>query len=130
MEAQRLIAHFWPGPLTLVFQAADDLPSQITAGTGKVGVRMSSHPVAQSLVKSVGAPITATSANISGSPNCRSSAEVLAQLGSELEAILDGGLTPGSKDSTIADVTVRPPEILRVGAIAAQEVLACWAQSV
>ena len=129
-EAHQLAASFWPGPLTLVFAAAKHLPTKLIAGTGKIGVRISPHPVAQALVRAVGAPITATSANLSGSPSCRSSSEVLAQLGSGLEAILEAGLTPGTKVSTIADVTTRPPKILRIGAIAAQEVISCWEASV
>jgi L-threonylcarbamoyladenylate synthase len=129
-EARHLAATFWPGPLTLVLAAGKKLPINLTAGTGKIAVRISSHPVAQALVQAVGGPITATSANRSGSPNCRSCEEVIAQLGSDLEAILDAGLTVGGKASTIADVTTRPPKILRVGAIAAQEVLSCWEASV
>jgi L-threonylcarbamoyladenylate synthase len=121
-----LMARFWPGPLTLLLPAAEDLPEILTAGTGKVGVRISSHPVARELVAAVGAPITATSANRSGAPSCRTSGEVLDQLGDELALILDGGLTPDSRGSTIADVAVEPPVILRVGAIAAEEVLRCW----
>jgi L-threonylcarbamoyladenylate synthase len=130
VEAHHLMACFWPGPLTLVFAAAKHLPTNLTAGTGKVGVRISSHPIAHALVKAVGAPITATSANRSGAPSCRSSAEVLAQLGEELEAVLDAGLTPGGKVSTIADVTTCPPKILRAGVISAQEVFSCWQRGV
>ena len=125
-EARHLAASFWPGPLTLVCAAGEKLPTNLTAGTGKIAVRISSHPVAQALVQTVGGPITATSANRSGSPSCRSCEEVLSQLGQDLEAILDAGLTPGGKASTIADVTTWPPKILRIGAIAAQEVLSCW----
>lgn len=125
-QALPLAARFWPGPLTLIFPAAKHLPTNLTAGTGKIGVRISSHPVAQALVREVGGAITATSANRSNSPNCRSASEVITQLGSDLEAILDAGLTPGGKVSTIADVTTRPPKILRIGAITAQEVLSCW----
>jgi len=129
-EARHLAATFWPGPLTLVCAAGKKLPTNLTANTGKIAVRISSHPVAQTLVRAVGGPITATSANRSGSPSCRSCAEVLSQLGQDLEAILDAGLTPGGKASTIADVTTWPPKILRIGAIAAQEVLSCWEASV
>ena len=125
-QALSLAARFWPGPLTLVFAAAPHLPTNLTADTGKIGVRISSQPVAQTLVREVGTPITATSANRSKSPNCRSADAVMTQLGSDLEAILDAGLTPGGKVSTIADVTTRPPKILRIGAITAQEVLSCW----
>jgi L-threonylcarbamoyladenylate synthase len=128
-SARALMARFWPGPLTLLFLAAGQLPSILTGRGGKLAVRVSSHPVARELVRAVGAPITATSANRSGAPSCRTGEEVLAQLGGRLELILDGGLTPGSEGSTIADVTVEPPKILRVGAIAADEVLRCWRQS-
>jgi L-threonylcarbamoyladenylate synthase len=125
-QSLSLTARFWPGPLTLVFAAAPHLPTNLTADTGKIGIRISSHPVAQALVREVGAPITATSANRSKSPNCRGAGEVITQMGSDLEAILDAGLTPGGKVSTIADVTTRPPKILRIGAITAQEILSCW----
>jgi L-threonylcarbamoyladenylate synthase len=124
--AQHLIARFWPGPLTIVFPVAEHLPTNLTATTGKVGVRISSHPIAQALVHAVGAPITATSANRSGAQSCRSSNEVLAQMGADLKVVLDAGLTPGGKVSTIVDVTIRPPKILRAGAIASQEVVSCW----
>jgi len=129
-KAHHLTRRFWPGPLTIVFNAAKHLPSNLTADSGKIAVRISPHPVAQALVKAVGEPITATSANRSGSPSCRTPDEVVAQLDGEVEALLDAGLTPGGKASTIADVTTCPPKILRVGAISAQEVLACWEDSV
>jgi len=128
-SARALMARFWPGPLTLLFLVAGHLPSILTGRGGKLGVRVSSHPVARELVRAVGAPITATSANRSGAPSCRTGEEVLGQLGGQLELILDGGLTPGSEGSTIADVTVEPPKIIRVGAIPADEVLRCWRQS-
>jgi len=127
-SARALMARFWPGPLTVLFLAAGHLPSILTGRGGKLGVRVSSHPVARELVRAVGAPITATSANRSGAPICRTGEEVLRQLGGQLEFILDGGLTPGSEGSTIADVTVEPPKIVRVGVIAADEVLRCWRQ--
>lgn len=127
--AWNLIQCFWPGPLTLVFAAADELPANLTAGSGKVGVRLSSHPVAQALVQEVGAPITATSANRSGGPSSRTAVEVIGQLQAGPEAVLDGGLTPESKGSTIADVTIRPPKILRVGSVAAEDIVSCWRQA-
>jgi L-threonylcarbamoyladenylate synthase len=125
-RTRSLMARFWPGPLTLLLPAAEDLPEILTGGTGKAGVRISSHPVARELVAAVGAPITATSANRSGAPSCRTSEEVLKQMDEELTLILDGGLTPDSRGSTIVNVAVEPPVIVRVGAIAAEEVLRCW----
>jgi len=125
-EAHHLTKRFWPGPLTIVFYAAKHLPSNLTADSGKIAVRISPHPVAQALVRAVGEPITATSANQSGLPSCRTADEVVAQLNVKVEAVVDAGLTPGGKASTIVDVTTRPPKILRAGAIPTQEVLASW----
>jgi L-threonylcarbamoyladenylate synthase len=127
-RARALMARFWPGPLTLLFLAAPHLPFILTGSGRKLGVRVSSHPVARELVRAVKAPITATSANRSGAPSCRTGEQVFSQLGGRLELILDDGLTPGSEGSTIADVTVEPPKIVRVGVIAAEEVLRCWRQ--
>jgi L-threonylcarbamoyladenylate synthase len=115
--ARILMDAFWPGGLTLVFDAADYVPRAITAGTGKIGVRISSHPVAASLVRAVGGPITSTSANLSGIPPCRSAEEVDRQLGSRVDIILDGGVTPGKGASTVLDVSGDPPRILREGMV-------------
>jgi len=96
-----LLDTFWPGPLTLVFPARPELSSLLTGGTGTVGVRVSSHGVATSLVAALGGPVTATSANISGRPPATSAAQVAAQFGAEVDFILDGGETPGGKGSTL-----------------------------
>ena len=69
-EAKRLMAEFWPGPLTLVFMASPSVNPRLTAGTGKIGVRISSNPIAQALAAGLGRPITATSANLSGGREC------------------------------------------------------------
>ncbi len=115
--AQGLMDRFWPGPLTLVCQASPLLPVLLTGGTGKVGLRISSHPVARTLVQEIGKPITATSANRSGQAGITSPAEVFRSLGGQIEAILDGGETAGGLGSTVLDVTSTPPQILREGAV-------------
>ena len=115
--AERLMENFWPGPLTLVFEAASGLPAVLTAGTGKIGLRISSHPVAQVLIQTVGRAITATSANLSGQPSASFSAEVRETLGRELDAILDGGKTNGGLGSTVLDVSSNPPRMIRPGAV-------------
>ena len=115
--AFRLVEKFWPGGLTLLFKATPDIPRLLTAGTGKIGVRISSHPVAAALAKAVGSPITGTSANLSGQAGSVTAEEVYNSLGSEVDLILDGGMTAGGKGSTILDVTVTPPEILREGMV-------------
>jgi len=115
--AHKLIERFWPGGLTLIFQAAPDISPLLTAGTGKIGVRLSSHSIANALVKSVGIPITGTSANTSGQPPCSTANQVLESLGQSVDLILDGGSTEGKFGSTLMDVTVDPPVILRQGMI-------------
>jgi L-threonylcarbamoyladenylate synthase len=93
--AEQLIERFWPGPLTLVFEASPNLPSILTAHTGQIGLRISSHPVAQALVQAVGRAITATSANVTGQPSASLASEVFQTLGKQVDAILDGGKTAG-----------------------------------
>lgn len=111
--AIHLIKKYWPGPLTIVFRASNKLPSNLTGGTGKIGIRVCSHPLAQRLVSLVKVPITATSANISGEPP-PNSIESISLNGID---IIDGGPVLGRVPSTIIDVTSTPPVILRQGAI-------------
>jgi L-threonylcarbamoyladenylate synthase len=122
--AVKLIGQFWPGGLTLIFEAGSNLSPLLTACTGKIGIRLSSHPVATALVKAVGEPITGTSANISGKPACVNAVEVLHSLGKGVNLILDGGSTKGAPGSTILDITVSPPKILRQGIVAREQLRA------
>jgi L-threonylcarbamoyladenylate synthase len=116
-RARRLMAKYWPGPLTLVLPAGTGLPAALTAGTGTIGVRLSSHPVARALVRAVGAPVTAPSANPHDGPAPRTADDVLGALGSDVDLVLDGGRTPGGPPSTVLDVTAAPPVLLRPGAV-------------
>lgn len=116
---QPLIAAWWPGPLTLIFPALAELPQLLTANTGTVGIRISSHPVAQELGKRLPGPLTATSANLSGRPAATSAAEVAAQLGGAVDYILDGGPTAGGLGSTIVGLAGSEVKLIRVGAIPA-----------
>jgi L-threonylcarbamoyladenylate synthase len=116
-SADKLIAHFWPGGLTLVFEAGPDTPQSLTGGTGRIGVRISSHPVATGLSLNAGLPITGTSANLSGEPAATRAEQVVGSLQDSVDLILDGGPTQGGKGSTILDVTVDPPRILREGMV-------------
>lgn len=118
--ARRLMDHFWPGGLTIVFDAAPKLPALLTGGTGKIGIRLSSHPIPTELARAVGVPITGTSANVTGEPPCRTAEEVLHALDGQVDLILDGGETPGGLGSTVLDVTVAPPLILREGMVASE----------
>jgi len=115
--AEILMKTFWPGPLTLVFRASPSVLPRLTADTGKIGIRISSHPVARLLAAGIEGPLTATSANLSGAQECSTAQEVIAALGDLPDALIESGPTPGGSGSTILDVTVSPPRILREGAI-------------
>jgi len=119
--ARNLVERFWPGGLTLVFFAEPVLPRSLTASTGKIGVRLSGHPVPRALARTVGAPITGTSANRSSEPSCSTAEEVMEAFGEDIDLILDGGRTPGGKGSTVLDVTADPPRILREGMVPLDE---------
>ena len=119
--ATQIMEEFWPGGLTLIFEANPDLPHLLTSGTGKIGLRLSSHPVATALAQAVGAPITGTSANISGQAACSSAEAVRHSLGRSVDFVLDGGETEGGKGSTVLDITVDPPTILREGMVAREQ---------
>ncbi|MBN2398422.1 MAG: threonylcarbamoyl-AMP synthase [Deltaproteobacteria bacterium] len=120
--AKILMDRFWPGGLTLLFQAAFNLSNRLTAGTGKIGIRLSSHPIATLLAQNLAGAITATSANRSGEKECSSVREVIRHLSDTVDAVIDGGRTPGGAGSTIVDITVDPPVVIREGVIPSPEI--------
>ena len=121
--ASRIMDHYWPGGVTLVFKAADTVPHHFTAGTGKIGIRLPGHPVAAALVEALGRPLTGTSANLSAKPGCRRIGDLEPQLAQQLDAVLDAGDLKGSNGSTVVDVTAGLPRILREGEISEKEIL-------
>lgn len=120
--ATYLMEAFWPGGITLVFDAVDSLPENLTGYTGKIGIRLVSHPVASALVKAVGKPITGTSANPSGKAGCTAVADLATELKAEVDLVLDGGRLMGRKGSTVVDVTADPPRILREGVVSSERI--------
>jgi L-threonylcarbamoyladenylate synthase len=116
--AWKLMQAFWPGGLTLVFKAGPGVSPWLTGGTDKIGIRLSDHPIPTGLARAAGVPITGTSANISGEPPCKQANDVLITLGGQIDLLLDGGKTTAGKGSTVLDVTVEPPVILREGMVA------------
>ena len=118
-----IMDHFWPGRVTLVFKAGDAVPHHLTAGTGKIGIRQAGHPVAAALIRSLGRPITGTSANLSGESGCRRLGDLKPQLTRQLDAALDAGSLKGGTGSTVVDVTGDIPRILREGEISETELL-------
>jgi len=116
--AWRLAERFWPGPVTLVVPKAATVLDVLTGGAPSVAVRVPAHEVALQLIAALGAPLAATSANLSGRPEAVTAAEVREGLRGRVRLILDGGRCPGGVASTVVDVTVDPPVIGRRGAMA------------
>lgn len=120
--ARILMEKFWPGNLTLVFEAAEKVSPQLTAHTGKIGIRIPSHPVARALVRQAQGPITGTSANLSGQPGCNQVCNLPSAILDGADMILDAGPLAGGAGSTIVDVTENPVRILRQGRVAPAEI--------
>ena len=119
--ARDLMMRYWPGALTLVLPARARVPSVVTAGTGTLGLRLSPHPIARGLVELLGEPVTAPSANPNGLAPPTTAAGVLAYFRDAIDLVLDGGTTPGGEPSTVLDLTVDPPRVLRQGAVAVRD---------
>lgn len=113
--AEALMKHLWPGKLTLVFKAAPTIPDLITAGTGKVGLRVPSHPVARAVAQAVPFPVTGTSANISKQGGIADVRDLDTRIATGADLVLDAGPLKGGSGSTVVDVTCTPPKILRQG---------------
>ena len=119
-ELERAARSFWPGPLTAVVRARPEVPAAIVS-RGTVGVRVPRHPVALGLVRAYGGALATTSANLSGQGATDDPEQVLAQLRGRIVLLLDAGRAPGGVESTVVDFTERPPAVLRLGAIGADE---------
>ncbi|MEM4554722.1 MAG: L-threonylcarbamoyladenylate synthase, partial [Candidatus Anstonellaceae archaeon] len=115
--AKKLIAKFWPGPLTLIMKKSQAVPYITTAGLETVAIRMPSHPIANLLIKISKTPIAAPSANLFGRPSPTCASHVLSDLGGKIDAIIDAGETTIGVESSVVDVTVSPPALLRPGGI-------------
>lgn len=123
--AKKLIGKFFPGPLTIILPASREVPELITAGTGKIGIRMPDHKVALAMIRAAGTPIVATSANSSGNPSPNSAEEVLVDLDGKIDLLLDAGVSRLKTASTVVDVTEMPIRILRVGSITPEMIDEC-----
>lgn len=113
--AERLIERYRPGALTVILPAKPGLPARVVGAGGTIACRISSSPIATQLVRALGEPLVATSANISGRTSARTAAEAAQQVGRAVAFIVDGGVLPGQLGSTIVDGTVDPPRIVRAG---------------
>lgn len=113
--ADALASAFWPGPLTMVLRRASAIPPIVSAGLGTVAVRFPAHGVALALIRALGAPIAAPSANLFTRPSPTTAAHVQQDLGGSIDMILDGGPAPVGVESTVVDLTNDPPTVLRPG---------------
>ena len=123
-SAYKLAEAFWPGPLTLLLEKKPIIPSLVTAGLSTVAVRCPQHPMALELIRLSGVPIAAPSANPSGKPSPTTANHVLGDIGGKIEAVLDGGPCTVGLESTIIDMTVNPPRVLRPGGITREQLSA------
>ncbi len=112
-----LLREFWPGALTVVLPKNSKLPIEVTVGQETVAVRIPNHSVCLELVMLAGHPLAVTSANLSGQPTPLTAQEVATQLSGRLPLILDGGPSPDQQPSTIIDLSVTPPRLLRLGKV-------------
>lgn len=116
-----LASEFWPGALTVVVPAKKDFPRWVTGGLDTVGIRMPANKIALNLIEAFGAPLAATSANISGQLDPVNAQEVIEYLGENVKLVIDGGSTPGNIPSTVLDISVNPPVILRKGKLVLED---------
>lgn len=119
-EAEKIAAAFWPGPLTMILPKSQLVPYETTGGLDTVAVRMPSHKVAQKLIAYAGGYVAAPSANISGKPSPTKAKYVAEDMDGRIDMIIDGGEVGIGLESTIIDLTVSPPQILRPGFITQQ----------
>lgn len=126
--AEKCSKSFWPGPLTLVLRCSEKIPGNVTAGGKTVGVRWPSHPFMQSVIRACGFPLAAPSANLSGRISPTNAGHVRQQLDGKISLIVDGGQSQVGIESTVLDLTVSPPRILRPGMIHLESLAAVCGQ--
>ena len=119
--AFKLMERFWPGPLTLIMEKSSRVPEIITAGLSTVAIRMPAHPIALKIIEESKVPVAAPSANTSGKPSPTEAKHVIEDLMGKVELIIDGGSSKIGLESTVLDLTVAPPMILRPGGITKEQ---------
>ena len=121
-KAVLLMDKLWPGPLTLVLKKGPIIPEIITAGLDTVAIRMPGHPVARELIRLAGVPVAAPSANASGKPSTTTAQHVLDDMDGKIEMVVDAGVSQVGLESTVLDVSVDPPVLLRPGGITPSQI--------
>jgi L-threonylcarbamoyladenylate synthase len=122
--ATELARSFWPGPLTLVLPRSPAIPEVVTAGGGTVGLRWPSHPMVQAVIRACGFPLAAPSANLANQVSPTTAEHVRRALGDRVGLIVDGGACQVGIESTVLDLSVTPPRVLRPGMIHEESLLA------
>ena len=117
----RVCEEFWPGPLTLVGQARQELAEELTARSGTIGIRLPDHADVRELVRACGGALTATSANVAGQPPARTAPEVETYFADRVDLIIDGGAVSITEPSTVLYVTGAEPRLIREGAVTIKE---------
>jgi L-threonylcarbamoyladenylate synthase len=119
-----LAEKYWPGPLTMIVKASSRIPLKVTANTGNVALRVPSAAIPVAIIREMGFPITATSANLLGSAECTTAECVREQMGDRISIIVNGGPTERDTPTTIVDLSGDPTQwqIIREGAIPAEEI--------
>ena len=121
-SARRLTDRLWPGPLTLVLRRSEEVPDLVTGGGDTVGLRVPDHTVPRSISRLLGAPLTGTSANRTGSPGLSTAHAVRCELSGEVDFVVDGVSGQDGRPSTVVDLSGDRPRILRLGAVSAAEI--------
>lgn len=119
-----LSRRFWPGPLTIIVPASAKVPLKVTGNTGRLALRQSRSIVANSLINIVNQPLIATSANISGTPTCRSGIEVFGMMDGRVDLVVDGGACAGPGATTV-DITEPYWRVIKTGAVDEKEIAEC-----
>ena len=119
--AYELARRFWPGPLTMILKRRDMVPDAVTAGLDTVGMRCPAHPVTRAILEAAGTPVAAPSGNTSGRPSPTCLADMLEDMDGKIDGIVDGGPCDVGVESTILDLTVSPPRMLRPGGITLEQ---------
>jgi L-threonylcarbamoyladenylate synthase len=113
---KQLMERYWPGALTLIFRAKEGLPAPLQGEAGTIGVRISSHPIARGIVEAMDCPLTATSANPAGEGDLIDCQGIAQLFGDQVDLVVDGGKVGGT-GSTVVDLTIVPPKVVREGMI-------------
>lgn len=120
-SAYALAERFWPGPLTMVLRRKSIVPDRVTAGLSTVGMRCPDHALTREVIEKAGVPVAAPSGNISGRPSPTTAGHMLEDMDGKIDGILDGGACTVGVESTIVDLTVMPPRLLRPGGVTLEQ---------